>query len=83
MDVPVQRGEDEPVVGDDDARDRSREAAEPVAGLRPERADVEEGGELEEADSTVREAAGEVGVGEGEAPADQAVRVLHVGRVEV
>lgn len=86
VDVPDQRGEHKPCVCDHDAAHGSRVGAESVGLVGPERADVDAGLEVEEADGAVGEAAGEVDVGEGETAADDGsgvAAVVHVGRVEV
>lgn len=51
--------------------------------LGPEGPDVEAGGEVEEADGAVGEAAGEVEVGQSEAATRQTVGVVHVRGVEI
>lgn len=78
VDVAVERGEDESGVGQDDPRHGAGEAAEAVAVLRVVGGEVEAATDVENVDSAVGEARGEMVVREGQAAAVEAVVVVVV-----
>ena len=83
VDVAIHGGENEPGIRDDNAGYRAREAAETVAMVGVEGADLKARGEVEEADGAISEAASEVGVRQGKAAARQPIWDVHVGLIEV
>ncbi|KAL6957472.1 hypothetical protein U1Q18_045621 [Sarracenia purpurea var. burkii] len=71
VDVSVYGGENQVVVGEDDAGDSTGKAAETVAVVGAKGRNVEPGWEVEETDRAVGESGSQVVVGDGEAGAGE------------